>query len=490
MEGLGVVYEQEEPVVDTQQTPAGDNQTALTSVSGDDTEDDDDIRALAGNPDDLDTQHHSHILQQQQQQQQQHQQQQQQQQQPLQYQQHQQDFSGGYSDYVQTSGQHPQQQMEQHHGYDKNGGSTQPGKLFIGGVSWETTEDTLRQHFGKYGALTDAALMKDKYTGQPRGFGFVTFADASAIDRVLEETHTLDGRSVEVKRAIPRERTAPGSSEFRGARSGYSSNGGGGGGIFTESKKIFVGGLAPTIAEQDFRHYFEEFGRITDAVVMIDRDTQRSRGFGFITFEDESSVAEVISKNHEIHGKSVEIKRAEPKEARSGGGGGYSGGRGGRGGGWRAGGRGGGGGGAAAAASYGGGYSSYGGGYGGGYSGGYGGGYGAGYGAAAGYGAGGYGGYPQAYAGYGYGGYGGRGGYGYGGYGGYAGYNAGGAGSGGDGGEDGGYSEEVQQGQGGQQSTQVGVAPGYGYGGGYRQGGGSSGAQGASGGRSDRYRPY
>uniref|UniRef100_H3G7Q1 RRM domain-containing protein n=1 Tax=Phytophthora ramorum TaxID=164328 RepID=H3G7Q1_PHYRM len=141
----------------------------------------------------------------------------------------------------------------------------QPGKLFIGGVSWETTEDTLRQHFGKYGELTDAALMKDKYTGQPRGFGFVTFADASAIDRVLDETHTLDGRSVEVKRAIPRERTAPGS----------------------RLKKIFVGGLAPTVTEQDFRHYFEEYGKITDAVVMIDRDTQRSRGFGFITFEDE-----------------------------------------------------------------------------------------------------------------------------------------------------------------------------------------------------------
>lgn len=57
--------------------------------------------------------------------------------------------------------------------------SAQPGKLFIGGISWETTEDTLRAYFGKFGELTDAALMKDKYTGQPRGFGFVTFADGS-----------------------------------------------------------------------------------------------------------------------------------------------------------------------------------------------------------------------------------------------------------------------------------------------------------------------
>jgi RNA-binding protein Musashi len=54
-----------------------------------------------------------------------------------------------------------------------------------------------------------------------------------------------------------------------------------------ESKKIFVGGLAPSVGDQDFRQYFEEFGKITDAVVMIDRDTQRSRGFGFVTFEEE-----------------------------------------------------------------------------------------------------------------------------------------------------------------------------------------------------------
>ncbi|KAG6947133.1 hypothetical protein JG688_00015668 [Phytophthora aleatoria] len=299
MEGLGVVYEQEELAVDSQQTPAGDNQAGAVSVPNHEAEDDEEIRALAGNPDDLDAQ-----------------QQPQTQQQPQHQHQHQHNASGGYGDYAQSSGQHPQQQMEQHHGYDKNGSSTQPGKLFIGGVSWETTEDTLRQHFGKYGALTDAALMKDKYTGQPRGFGFVTFADASAIDHVLDETHTLDGRSVEVKRAIPRERTAPGPSDFRGGRGGYSSGG------FTEQKKIFVGGLAPTVTEQDFRHYFEEFGKITDAVVMIDRDTQRSRGFGFITFEEESSVAEVISKNHEIHGKNVEKKedtaKMEPsREARA-----------------------------------------------------------------------------------------------------------------------------------------------------------------------------
>lgn len=51
-----------------------------------------------------------------------------------------------------------------------------PLKIFIGGVNWSTTEDGLRMYFKKFGEVLDVTLMKDKYTGQPRGFGFVEFA--------------------------------------------------------------------------------------------------------------------------------------------------------------------------------------------------------------------------------------------------------------------------------------------------------------------------
>lgn len=82
------------------------------------------------------------------------------------------------------------------------------GKLFLGGVSWNTTEDGLRDHFGKYGKLIDVALMKDKYTGHPRGFGFITFEDERVIDTILREPHMLDGKTIDIKRAVPRG-TAP-----------------------------------------------------------------------------------------------------------------------------------------------------------------------------------------------------------------------------------------------------------------------------------------
>lgn len=52
------------------------------------------------------------------------------------------------------------------------------------------------KHFGKYGEIIDSVIMKDRKTGQPRGFGFVTYADPSVVDTVIEETHVINGKQV------------------------------------------------------------------------------------------------------------------------------------------------------------------------------------------------------------------------------------------------------------------------------------------------------
>lgn len=81
------------------------------------------------------------------------------------------------------------------------------------------------------------------------------------------------------------------------------------------TKKIFVGGLASTVTESDFKKYFDQFGTITDVVVMHDHNTNRPRGFGFITYDSEEGVEKVLYKTfHELNGKMVEVKRAVPKE--------------------------------------------------------------------------------------------------------------------------------------------------------------------------------
>eukprot|EP00271_Cylindrocystis_brebissonii_P020013 TRINITY_DN6428_c0_g1_i1.p1 TRINITY_DN6428_c0_g1~~TRINITY_DN6428_c0_g1_i1.p1 ORF type:complete len:415 (+),score=71.40 TRINITY_DN6428_c0_g1_i1:395-1639(+) len=303
------------------------------------------------------------------------------------------------------------------------------GKIFVGGLSRETTTEDLTNYFGKYGTVADAVAMTDRTTGQPRGFGFVTFSDPATIDLVMAEKHTINEWAVEVKRSVPRER-------MDAVRSG------------PKTKKIFIGGLSSNVTDDELKAYFARYGQIVDHIVMKDNSTGAPRGFGFVTFETEQAVDDLLleGKTHVLGDKEVEIKKAEPKGSlmprsfEGGGGRGYGGGRGG-GGYYNEGGRG-----YGERESYGGGMGGGGYGGGGGYrsGGGYGGaperaipaasygvGAGAGYGDA-GYGGGSYGGVGGGYGasagvGGGYGGYGGSavGGYVPGGLGGAGGYGAG-----------------------------------------------------------------
>lgn len=57
-----------------------------------------------------------------------------------------------------------------------------------------------REHFEKYGQIIDSVIMKDKHTGQPRGFGFITFADPSVVDKVIEDSHIFSRKQASLFR--------------------------------------------------------------------------------------------------------------------------------------------------------------------------------------------------------------------------------------------------------------------------------------------------
>ncbi|MCB9684105.1 MAG: RNA-binding protein [Alphaproteobacteria bacterium] len=109
-------------------------------------------------------------------------------------------------------------------------------------------------------------------------------------------------------------------------------------------KKLFVGGLSWNTSDQGLHEAFSQFGEVTDAKVITDRETGRSRGFGFVTFQDEDSARSAMSEmdGKDLDGRTIRVNEAEDRGPRGGGGGG-GGGRGG-GGGYRGGGGGGGGG--------------------------------------------------------------------------------------------------------------------------------------------------
>ncbi|KAG4305682.1 hypothetical protein PORY_000592 [Pneumocystis oryctolagi] len=173
--------------------------------------------------------------------------------------------------------------------YKKNTDSVFHRKMFIGGLNWETTDESLRAYFEQFGEVTECNVMRDSSTGRSRGFGFLTFKDPKCVNTVMVKEHYLDGKIIDPKRAIPREEQE-------------------------KTAKMFVGGVSQDCTEEEFKEFFSAFGRVIDATLMIDKDTGRPRGFGFVTFESDAAVENAMAQPYlAIRDKQIEVKRATPK---------------------------------------------------------------------------------------------------------------------------------------------------------------------------------
>uniref|UniRef100_A0A8C8J5N1 Musashi RNA-binding protein 2b n=1 Tax=Oncorhynchus tshawytscha TaxID=74940 RepID=A0A8C8J5N1_ONCTS len=142
-------------------------------------------------------------------------------------------------------------------GGSPNDSQHDPGKMFIGGLSWQTSPDSLRDYFTKFGEIRECMVMRDPTTKRSRGFGFVTYVDAASVDNVLAQPHhELDSKTIDPKVAFPR-RAQPK--------------------MVTRTKKVFVGGLSANTVVEDVKLYFEQFGKVEDAMLMFDKTTNRHR---------------------------------------------------------------------------------------------------------------------------------------------------------------------------------------------------------------------
>ncbi|KAF8154032.1 hypothetical protein B0H34DRAFT_720089 [Crassisporium funariophilum] len=165
------------------------------------------------------------------------------------------------------------------------------GKMFIGGLNWDTTDEGLRDYFSKFGKVDACTIMRDP-SGTSRGFAFLTFENPASVNNVVAQEHVLDGKAIDPKRAIPREE-------------------------HLRNTRYFVGGLSPTTTSESMREFFAAYGKVVDATVMLDRESGRSKGFGFVTYEDASNADQLVGKIGLIlDDKQIEVKAAQPRSQR------------------------------------------------------------------------------------------------------------------------------------------------------------------------------
>lgn len=204
--------------------------------------------------------------------------------------------------------------------------------IFVGRLSWSVDNDRLAQEFAECGEVESATVQMDRDSGKSRGFGYVRFKTADAVEKALAMNgREIDGRAVNIDRSTPPDRNV--AREKRADAFGDQTS--------PPSSVLFVGNVSFSTTEDGLWNFFNNYG-VKNVRLPTDRDTGRPKGFGYVEFEniDGAKKAFEASRGAEIDGRSIRLDFSQPRDGsggggRGGGGGGRGFGRGGRGGGDR-----------------------------------------------------------------------------------------------------------------------------------------------------------
>ncbi|KAI3705331.1 hypothetical protein L1987_75567 [Smallanthus sonchifolius] len=190
-------------------------------------------------------------------------------------------------------------------------------KVYVGNLPWNVDSAALAQLFQRAGNVEMVEVVYDKGSGRSRGFGFVTMSSVEEVEAATRQFngYELDGRQLRVNSGPP---PSKGESFFRGQRDGSRGGyGGGGGGKGIDStNKVYVGNLAWSVDNLALETLFQEQGNVMEARVVYDRDSGRSKGFGFVTYGSMDEVNKAIDSldGLNVDGRNIRVSVAEARQ--------------------------------------------------------------------------------------------------------------------------------------------------------------------------------
>ncbi|QCD80992.1 nucleolin [Vigna unguiculata] len=190
------------------------------------------------------------------------------------------------------------------------GGFAQPPeevKIFVGNLPYDVDSEQLALLFKEAGTVEVAEVIYNRVTDRSRGFGFVTMSTLEEVEKAVQKFsgYELNGRVLTVNKAAPK-----GAQPDRSSRPPRT---------FSSATRIYVGNLPWTVDNARLEQVFSEHGKVEEARVVSDRETGRSRGFGFVTMASEADVNDAIAAldGQELDGRPIRVNVAEERPRRS-----------------------------------------------------------------------------------------------------------------------------------------------------------------------------
>ncbi|CAI9267010.1 unnamed protein product [Lactuca saligna] len=174
---------------------------------------------------------------------------------------------------------------------DKRSNNGSDLSIFVGDLAADVTDTLLHETFAnKYPSVKAAKVVIDANTGRSKGYGFVRFGDDSERTQAMTEMNGTycSSRPMRIGAATPRK--SSGYQQQYGSQGGYMSNGGSQSDGDSNNTTIFVGGLDPTVSDEDLRQPFSQYGDIVSVKIPI------GKGCGFVQFANRNNAEEALQK--------------------------------------------------------------------------------------------------------------------------------------------------------------------------------------------------